>query len=112
MHITTFRPRGPKFRAQELGSHRTVAGAARCNRQILGSNPVQGGLEEKWHPFRCLKVAGLRFACPERSVGNLGPSGYEFESENRGLGPSGGDSKDGLAICGGQETCLVYFDPF
>ena len=36
---------GPKFRAQELGSRRTVAGAARCNPQVLGSTPVQGGLE-------------------------------------------------------------------
>jgi len=53
--------RGAETRAQELGSHRTVAGAARCNPQILGSNPVQGGLEGKRHPFRCLKVAGLRF---------------------------------------------------
>ncbi|MBE9534246.1 MAG: hypothetical protein IMF03_04535 [Proteobacteria bacterium] len=38
---------GLKLRAQELGSHRTVAGAARCNPQDTGSNPVQGGLEEK-----------------------------------------------------------------
>ncbi|MBE9534243.1 MAG: hypothetical protein IMF03_04520 [Proteobacteria bacterium] len=57
--------RGPKFIAQELGSHRTVAGAARCNPQIVGPSPIQGGLEEKTPGKGAIKVAGLRFACPE-----------------------------------------------
>jgi hypothetical protein len=38
---------GPKFRVQELGSHRNVAGAALCNPQVTSSSPVQGGLEKK-----------------------------------------------------------------
>jgi hypothetical protein len=60
--------RGPKFIAQELGSHRTVAGAARCNPQVVGSSPIQGGLEEKKHPQGCFKVAGLRFRSPRNIV--------------------------------------------
>jgi len=46
------------------------------NPQIPGSNPKQGGLEEKRHPFRCLKVAGLGFefrlaALAERAAEDL-----------------------------------------
>jgi hypothetical protein len=58
----------------------------------------KGAWKEKGTLLECLQVARLRFARPERSVGNQGPSCYEFASYNMDLGPSGWCSKGGLAI--------------
>jgi len=54
------------------------------NPQVTGSNPVQGGLEEKRHPFRCLKVAGLRFELRTFRVHHAAPATVRCEPVSDG----------------------------